>query len=130
MSSLKHAVSGTALSFSLGSEQTRIREELSTAAGSRVGRTLVKDGPLRVTIVGIAAGGAMKEHKAAGPVTIHVLEGEIVLDVEGTQSTAASGMLFALEAGIPHSVQSQGGAVFLLTVVATQPSGSPDGLAA
>lgn len=121
MSSLNHSVSGSALSFSLGSELALVRAQLATGAGGRAGRTLVKDGQLRVTMVGIAPGGAMKEHKADGPVTIQVLEGDIDLTLGARRYTVTTGMLFALEGGVRHGVQSPGGAVFLLTVVAAVP---------
>src|SRR5690606_22863485 len=54
MSGVQHAVTGTTLSFVLEDEMQTVRENLGSSG--RTGRTLVKDGPLRVTLVGLGAG--------------------------------------------------------------------------
>ena len=121
MSPVRHTITGSALSFSLEHELQIIREQLGSAS-ARIGRTLVKDGPLRVTLVGLNAGGMLRPHKAEGPITVHVIEGEIEFEVEDKSWTLPTGTLFALDAGIPHSVSTRDGGVFLLTVVALRPS--------
>ncbi|MGH7619885.1 MAG: cupin domain-containing protein [Gemmatimonadaceae bacterium] len=94
----------------------RVREELAKVE-SRIGRTLVKDGPLRVTLIGLHADHGLHEHRAAGPVTIHVLEGMIEVDVGGARHLLDTGMLLALDTGVAHSVTSRSGGFFLLTVM-------------
>jgi len=47
------------------------------ARHGRTARTLVKEGPLRLTIMGIAAGGVLPAHRTDAHVTIHLLEGEV-----------------------------------------------------
>jgi len=116
VSPIQHRVTGQTLSFSLQDEMGKVREEL-TSQPARAGRTLIKDGPLTVTLVAVRAGGGLPEHKAAGPVTIHVLEGEIDDTVAGERWPAVAGTLLALDAGVPHAVASTGGGVFLFTVV-------------
>jgi quercetin dioxygenase-like cupin family protein len=93
-----------------------LREEL-TKAPARIGRTLVKDGPLRVTLVGVRADRGMHEHRAAGPVTIHVLEGAIEVSADGRDWPLRAGELLALDGGIAHAVMSATGGIFLLTVM-------------
>lgn len=117
MSPLKHEVSGPVLSFSLDDELGLVRNQLGGGT-TRIGRTLVKDGPLRVSLVGLGAEGAIREHKADGPVAVHVLEGEIILDANGTSLILGPGMLVTLEANVLHAVRSPTGGVFLLTVIA------------
>lgn len=63
MSPVQHPVSGIALSFVLEHELQIVREQLGSA--TRGGRTLVKNGPLRATLVGLNAGGVLAPHKAA-----------------------------------------------------------------
>ncbi|HEU4629981.1 MAG TPA: cupin domain-containing protein [Gemmatimonadaceae bacterium] len=116
MSPVQHPVSGPALAFSLADELRTLHEELARTE-RRIGRTLVKDGPLRVTLVGLRAGGELRPHRAAGPITVQVLEGEVEFEAEGKRWPLATGTLLALEAGITHAVRSAGGGVFLLTVV-------------
>ena len=116
MTPVRHPVSGPALQFSLRNEIDTVKREL-TGTTTRSARTLIKEGPLRVTLVAVNPGGELRPHKAAGPITVQILEGEIILEARGQNWTLAAGSLFALEGGIAHSVRSVGGGLFLLTVV-------------
>lgn len=118
MSPVQRAITGVALSFSLDDELRVLRQELE-AVGERVGRTILKNGPLRVTLVGLKPGGTLRSHRADGPITIHVVEGAIDFEVGGEVWPLPTGTLFSLEAGHAHSVTSTAGGIFLLTVVAT-----------
>jgi quercetin dioxygenase-like cupin family protein len=117
MSPVHRRLAADLLAFDLGAEMHTVREELA-AGHTRIARTLVKEGPLRLTLVGMAAGGALRSHRTNSPVTIHVLEGQITLDVDGATRAMAAGELAALEAGVPHAVGAPGGAFILLTVAA------------
>jgi quercetin dioxygenase-like cupin family protein len=119
MSPVKHPVTGPTLTFSLHDEIRIVREQLARS-GERSGRTLMKDGPLRATLIGLNAGGSLRPHRAEGPLTVQVLEGTIEFEVAGESWTLSMGTLFALDAGIVHSVTSADGAIFLLTVVTIQ----------
>jgi len=123
MSPVQHPVTGHVLVFSLADEMRAVRDALGTAR-ERVGRTLVKDGPLRVTLVAVGAGGGLEAHRAEGPISVHVLEGEIAFEAEGRTWTLGPGDLLALDRGIPHAVRSERGGVFLLTVVLPTGAGS------
>jgi quercetin dioxygenase-like cupin family protein len=123
MSPVQHPIHGRALSFVLDDELRILRQQLEAAPG-RLGRTLVKVGPLRATLVGLTPGGALRPHKADGPITLHVLEGTIELEAEGRAWTLAAGMLFALDAGIVHAVTAPRGGIFLLTLVQDRARGA------
>jgi quercetin dioxygenase-like cupin family protein len=114
MSPTEHPVSGPALLFDLAEELEIIHEQLVTTA--RTARTLVKNGSLRETLIGIAPGGGLAPHSADGPITVLVLEGALDFDVAGKAWSLRKGSLFALDAGIEHSARSAEGAVILLTV--------------
>jgi quercetin dioxygenase-like cupin family protein len=114
MSPTEHPVSGPALLFDLAEELEIVHEQLVTT--SRTARTLVKNGSLRATLIGLAAGGEIASHSADGPITVHVLEGALDFDVDGKPWSLRKGSFFALDAGVAHSARSAEGAVFLLTV--------------
>jgi quercetin dioxygenase-like cupin family protein len=114
MSPVQHPVSGPALVVDLATGLRTVHEQLATT--SRSARTLVKNGSLRATLVGLAAGGTLASHSADGPITVHVLEGAIELEANGKTWSLSSGSLFALDAGIVHHVRAPAGGVFLLTV--------------
>lgn len=115
MSPVRHAVSGQAISFTLEDEMQVVRRELATAS-ARIARTLVKMGPLRVTLVGIRPGGSLHEHSSPGPVTIQVLEGAMEVVTREKTWALLAGALLSLDAGVPHAVESNQGSLFLLTV--------------
>jgi len=116
MTPVQHRISGDELVFKLDDELRIVRDELAGAA-SRIGRTIVKDGPLRVTIVGLHAGHELREHKSPGPITIQVLEGTITVNVAGKDCPLEQHGLVAIDGGVPHAVHSEHGGIFLLTVM-------------
>jgi quercetin dioxygenase-like cupin family protein len=117
MSPVRRSLAGDVLAFDLAEEMRLVREEL-VGGRVRIARTLVKEGSLRVTLVGVAPGGGLDEHDAAGPITIQVVEGELELIAGGETGTYATGSLIALDRRVRHSVRSQQGAMFLLTLSA------------
>ena len=115
MSPVNRSLAGDVLAFDLGEEMRLVREEL-VGGRVRIARTLVKEGSLRLTLVGLAPGGALDEHAAAGPIAIQVVDGELDLTAGGETRTCATGSLIALDRRVRHAVRSQGGAMFLLTL--------------
>ena len=117
MSSIDRPLSGKALHFRLreGLHPELIDASLLARAG-RSARTLVKDGPLRVTLVALSRGGELREHQADGPITVHVLSGQIRFRAGDDEWTLEGGDLLSLGAGVPHAVESASGGEFLVTV--------------
>lgn len=117
MSSINRPLSGQALHFRLdeGRRAEWIDEELLAKSG-RSARTLVKEGPLRVTMVALGNGGSLASHRAEGPITVHVLSGRIRFQVGEEEWALEPGDLLSLGAGVEHAVDSETGGVFLLTV--------------
>jgi quercetin dioxygenase-like cupin family protein len=116
VSSFDRPLSGQPLQFHLPSERERIAGSERQEAHGRSGRTLVKDGPLRVNMVSLGPGEALAEHHAPGPIAVQVLEGAIRFTAGGTHHDLRAGDLLALGAGTPHAVTSEAGGVFLLTL--------------
>lgn len=124
MSSLNRKIEGDVLVRHLKRDEQTIDKDLVARHG-RSARTLVKDGPLRLTMIALAAGGGMPSHRAEGPVSIHLLEGDVVLDVEERAYALVPGEVLVLASGVQHGVRSSGGCVLLLTVVHLPSAGSP-----
>jgi quercetin dioxygenase-like cupin family protein len=107
-----------------------VEEKVTTDAellerNGRNGRTLVKSGALRVTMIVLAAGGNIPEHHAEGPITVQVLTGSMRFTVAGRGYDLAQGDLLSVGAGIRHDVASKDGATFLLTIAAGKKSTDP-----
>ena len=116
MSSLNRPLDGAALVFDLGATSRELGAGENLGRSGRNARTLLKSGTLRVTMIVLAPGGGIPEHHADGPITVQPLEGRIQFTVAGETHDLAAGQLLSTGAGVPHSVRSEGGATFLLTV--------------
>lgn len=123
MSSINRALSGGVLVFDLGEEQSEAA--VTVARGGRSARTLLQSGPLRVTQVVIAPGGGIPDHEAGGSITVQPLEGRIRFTAGGTAHDLGPGQLLSVGPGIRHSVSSDGGATFLLTVARADAANLP-----
>ena len=120
MSSLNRKIAGEVLLYHLADDDQLIDQTLLARHG-RSSRTLVKEGPLRLTVVALGAGGELAAHRAPGMVTIHVLQGEINLAAAGKVYEMKPRDLLVMEPGVEHSARSAGGGVFLLTVAGAAP---------
>ena len=124
MSSLHRTIEGDAIVRHLGQDQREIDRTLLAKHG-RSARTLVKEGPLRLTLIAIAPGGELPEHDADGPVSVHVIEGDIAFSAAGSSYALGPGDVLVLAAGVRHSARSEKGGTFLLTVVHLPSAGTP-----
>ena len=115
MSSLNRETSGDVLFHRLSRDELTLDAALMQEHG-RTARTLVKEGPLRLTLMGLAAGGVLPEHSANGPVSIHVLRGDVVFTAPDGEHPLSAGDVLVLASGIRHAARSQAGCTFLLTV--------------
>ncbi|MDQ6612597.1 MAG: cupin domain-containing protein [Gemmatimonadota bacterium] len=107
---------GAVLVHHLTQDERMIDADLLAKHG-RSGRTLVKDGPLRLTMMGLAPGGVLPSHSAGGPVTIHVLEGEVIFSALDREYPLVSGDVLVIAPDVVHSARSTHGGLFLLTVI-------------
>jgi quercetin dioxygenase-like cupin family protein len=112
---MDRSLSGDVLAFDLDAEMRTAREELMSGQG-RIARTLVKEGPLRLTLVGLGPGGTIRPHQADAPITILVLDGDILLEGGGETHQLAKGSVVALGSGVRHAVNAPRGGFFLLTL--------------
>jgi quercetin dioxygenase-like cupin family protein len=123
MSSMHRTIKGEVLVRHLTQDE-RMVDPVLLAEHGRSARTLVKEGPLRLTIIGIAPGGDLPAHSTDGPVTVHMLEGEVVFQALGGPYPLRMGDLLVLAPGVEHSARSATGGLFLLTVVHAPSAGS------
>jgi quercetin dioxygenase-like cupin family protein len=117
VSSIDRPLTGDVLRFRLDEEQGHTNNPELLARHGRNARTLLKVGPLRVTLVRLRAGGEIAAHTAEGPITVQVLDGALRFRAAGLEHALAIGDLLVVAAGVEHSVASEGGGAFLLTVV-------------
>lgn len=124
MSSIQRTLDGDVQVHHLGRNEQAIDAELLAKHG-RTARTLAKEGTLHLTLMALAPGGDLPVHNADGPVSIHLLEGDVVFAVRGQDHLLGVGDVMILPAGVHHSAKSEQGCVFLLTVVHAPHAPSP-----
>lgn len=116
MSSLDRTLRADLLRFDLDAEEQEATHPDTLARDGRSSRTLIKEGPLRVTLIVLGPGGGIPSHQAQGPITIHPIRGTLDVEVSGQTHTISPKDLLAIDTAVPHSVVSAEGAAFLLTV--------------
>jgi quercetin dioxygenase-like cupin family protein len=121
---MHRTITGDVLVQHLGADVMTIDQTLLAAHG-RSARTLVKEGPLRLTIMGLAAGGSLPPHSTDNPLSIQVLEGDVTFFALDREYALAAGDVLIFGAGVEHAARSRSGASFLLTVAYLP---SPDGV--
>ena len=124
MSSLARTVSSTATVHRLPVDALAIDLSLVTQHG-RSSRTVVKQGPLRLTLVELAPGGTLPEHTSEGPLSIHVLRGHATITADAQDYVLCSGDVLVLASGVKHSAFAELGVLFLLSLVHSEDSSSP-----
>jgi quercetin dioxygenase-like cupin family protein len=120
-----HRLRGEILRFAIEAEERTLRALAGSSGAGRGAKTLVKEGPLRITLVVLRRGAALEEHQVTGPVSIHVLSGRLRVDMRGGTITLAAGELAALDAGVAHAAEALNDAALLITVA--MPSTIRDG---
>jgi quercetin dioxygenase-like cupin family protein len=116
MSSIDRQLTGDVLVIDLDAERARTTDPAALERSGRSARTLLKGGSLTVTLVSIAAGGTIAEHQAEGTITLQPLDGSIRFMALGTEYELAPGQLLSAAPGVRHTVSSDAGGSFLLTV--------------
>jgi quercetin dioxygenase-like cupin family protein len=102
--------------FSLEDYARDLRAEPAYTANGRNGVTLAKSPALRVLLEVLRAGAELAEHRAPGPITVQVLEGEIRFLVGNDTFRVRAGEALALPAGRPHSVEAVRDSALLITL--------------
>lgn len=116
MASIQRPLSGDVLVFNLATEIARTADPAAASRKGPAARTLIKNGPLRVTLVVLAPGASISEHHAEGPITVQPIDGRVRFNIAGTDHDLGPGDLLSAGGGVRHSVESDHGASFLLTV--------------
>jgi quercetin dioxygenase-like cupin family protein len=113
-----HQISGDKLQLDLEDERRAVLEAARSAGMGHSAKTLVKDGPLRVVLIGLVRGSQLREHKAEGPVVIQSIQGEAQVTTADATDRLAPGSLLVFGPGIAHSVEATDDCVLTLTIAA------------
>lgn len=111
-----HEISGQVLRFRLTAEDTRLRVQAAESRAGRAGKTLVKEGPLRITQVALRKGTPLKAHQVAGAVSLLVQRGRLRVTTAKDALDHGAGELVVLDAGVAHGVTALSDCGILITM--------------
>ena len=111
-----HQISGDALLLNITDESRSILEAARATDAGHTAKTLVKEGPLRMVILGFTPGSSLREHRAGGPVSIQSLSGAVEVLAQERSELLSAGEVLVLASDVPHSVTAKEYSVLLLTI--------------
>lgn len=116
-----HRLHAETLRFALGTEGRPLQAAAAAAAAGRAAKTLVKEGPLRVTVVALRKGAVLAEHHITGPASIHILSGRLTVSTRRGNLVLAAEDLMAVDAGVAHAAEALEDCTLLITVAMPSP---------
>ena len=121
MSSITRVLTGDNLTFDLGYQIAELRQDESYVRSGRVGRTLVKEGPLRLTLTLIAKGVELGTHHAHWPMTLQALRGRLCYRVDDEELEIGQGEVLFFGPGHAQDIRALEDTALLLTITGDEP---------
>jgi quercetin dioxygenase-like cupin family protein len=99
----------------LKAEDDTLREFAEDSKTGRAGKTLVKEGPLRVTLVALKKGTTLPSHQVSDPISIQTIRGCLRLTTDRGDLDVSAGTLIALGPGVTHTAKAHEDCLILIT---------------
>jgi quercetin dioxygenase-like cupin family protein len=125
MSSLTRPLTGPNLTFDLSEHLAEMRQDEAYRRSGRSGRTLAKDGPLRLTLVALAAGVEVDTHQAETPLTLQPLEGRIRYRIGEERHELGAGQILYFGPGHARDIKALEETALLLTITGGAKESAP-----
>lgn len=119
MAPVQRPLTGRRLDFDLSAQIAALRVDQAYREAGRLGRTLVKEDGLRITITVLAEGVEVGTHHAVAPMTLQVLEGRLSYGVAGEgdeRFELAAGELLFFGPGHAQDIRAVEDTALLLTI--------------
>ena len=110
----------------LAAAAAELRAELHAPVAGHRQIAVVRHGPVTIIQFVFDEGGLLKQHRADGVVTIHVLEGRLKVIVDEEAREISRDEIMALAPGVLHSVLALAPSDMLLTVHRMPEDGAAD----
>lgn len=104
------------MQFSVQEEMLQLVQRVAGNKSKRTAKTLVKEGPLRVLVVALDAGGKLEEDAVDGPFSVQCLMGRVTAHVAGTDKELRAGDLLVVDTGVTHDIEAKESAALLITI--------------
>ena len=100
----------------------QVRTETTWKDSDRNSITIFKSSTMRIVLLGLHEGAALKTHTANGIISVQVLEGHLQFTANGQTIDRQKGEMLALQKQVPHSVLAIQETFFLLTLAMSEPA--------
>ena len=100
----------------------QVRTETTWKDSDRNSITIFKSSTMRIVLLGLHEGAALKTHTANGIISVQVLEGYLKFTANGQTIDRQKGEMLALQKQVPHSVLAIKETFFLLTLAMSEPA--------
>lgn len=104
------------LEFGLHEEMLPLLKRVKGNKSKRTAKTLVKEGPLRILVIALDAGGTLEEHAVDGPFSVQCLMGDVTVRLGSDRHRLRSGDLLVLDAGVSHDAEAKEASALLITI--------------
>lgn len=98
------------------SSTIQIRDQIAYPEAGVLSKVLIKDRHCQYTLFCLAAGTDISEHTSTRNATVHVLEGNGILTLEGKDIQLLPGVFVFMSANAPHALKAEENLAFLLTL--------------
>ncbi len=126
MSPISRPLTGPHLTFRIAGQVEELRTDDAYLRSGRAGRTLAKDGALRLTLVVLAKGVEVGTHLAESPMTLHCVEGSLRYRVEDESLSIRSGEILFFGPGHAQDIRAEEDTALLLTITGGQETSGSD----
>jgi quercetin dioxygenase-like cupin family protein len=118
MTPVSRPLTGPHLIFDFAEHLAQLRQDPAYGRSGRVGRTLAKEGPLRLTLVALDEGARVETHLAERPMTLQPLEGRLRYRVEDEVFELGVGEILFFGPGHAQDIEALEETSLLLTISA------------
>ena len=94
-----------------------ILDEINIPDKGILSHTIHNDGSAKIILFGFAPGQELTAHAAPMPATIHILQGEGEVTLDGNSVPAAEGCLIHMQANLTHGIVAKTTLLMLLTLI-------------
>jgi len=120
MSSITRPLAGPNLVFALRDQIKELRDDENYERSGRVGRTLVKAGTFRLTLVVMARGTEVATHHADAPMTLQPVEGRLRFRVGTEEVVLEQGEVLYFGPGHAQDIVALEDTALLLTITGVE----------
>lgn len=110
------APASEATSLDLDAIVANLRADTAYESSGHTARTLLRTSDMRIVLVALEKGRRMQEHETQETVVIHVLSGNLHLDLPHGPMNLFPGQIVTIEKGARHAVEAYSDSAFLLTL--------------